>query len=140
MEKTTCWWKIPGMTLKFGLKKLETDADLLEMCKDCRRNHNVINIYFQKDSTEIASQPTENPSQPTQKPPADNVTQTTTKRIGRVVKQTLIEGDSKSHESYENGEDSVYKPPKLLVDLSESDSEIEKGNSSMSKKHDKGIF
>ncbi|RYR28024.1 hypothetical protein Ahy_B01g052125 [Arachis hypogaea] len=45
-EVDGCYWKVPEMSLEVGLRKLEVDADLLEMVKDCRRNHNSINIYF----------------------------------------------------------------------------------------------
>ncbi|RYR63244.1 hypothetical protein Ahy_A04g021043 [Arachis hypogaea] len=41
-----CCWKVPRMSLEVGLRKLEVNADLLKMVKDCRRNHNSINIYF----------------------------------------------------------------------------------------------
>ncbi|RYR39938.1 hypothetical protein Ahy_A09g045577 [Arachis hypogaea] len=34
-----CWWKVPWLSLESGLRKLETDKDLLKMCKTCRRNH-----------------------------------------------------------------------------------------------------
>ncbi|KAL4329937.1 hypothetical protein AHAS_Ahas13G0350000 [Arachis hypogaea] len=45
-EVEGCCWKVPGMSLEVGLRKLEVDADLLEMVKDCRMTHNSINIYF----------------------------------------------------------------------------------------------
>ncbi|RYR51683.1 hypothetical protein Ahy_A06g026659 [Arachis hypogaea] len=47
IEAGNCWWKIPGVPISSGLKKLETDADLLAMCMDCRRNRHLINIYFE---------------------------------------------------------------------------------------------
>ncbi|RYQ97954.1 hypothetical protein Ahy_B08g094028 [Arachis hypogaea] len=47
IEAGNCWWKVPGVPIPSGLKKLETDADLIAMCKDCRRNHHLINLYFE---------------------------------------------------------------------------------------------
>ncbi|XP_072058677.1 uncharacterized protein [Arachis hypogaea] len=46
-EMNNCLWKVPGTLLDNGLRRLETDADLLAMVKDCRRNHHLINIYFE---------------------------------------------------------------------------------------------
>ncbi|RYR02181.1 hypothetical protein Ahy_B06g081007 [Arachis hypogaea] len=40
------FFKDPGVPLSSGLRSLVTDADLVAMCKDCRRNHNLINIYL----------------------------------------------------------------------------------------------
>ncbi|MED6134025.1 hypothetical protein PIB30_033759 [Stylosanthes scabra] len=42
----TCLWKVLGISLELGLRKLEFDPDLFEMVRDCRRNNNIINIYF----------------------------------------------------------------------------------------------
>ncbi|QHO50713.1 uncharacterized protein DS421_1g24700 [Arachis hypogaea] len=47
IEAGNCWWKHPGVPLSSGLRSLLTDADLVAMCKDCRRNHNLINIYLE---------------------------------------------------------------------------------------------
>ncbi|RYR06665.1 hypothetical protein Ahy_B05g073971 [Arachis hypogaea] len=47
-----CWWKVPWLSLEKGLRKLETDKDLLKLCKTCRRNHNVMNIYFEHGVSE----------------------------------------------------------------------------------------
>ncbi|RYR07923.1 hypothetical protein Ahy_B05g075422 [Arachis hypogaea] len=47
IEAGNCWWKDPGVPLSSGLRSLVTDADLVAMCKDCRRNHNLINIYLE---------------------------------------------------------------------------------------------
>ncbi|RYQ93525.1 hypothetical protein Ahy_B09g099805 [Arachis hypogaea] len=47
IEAGNCWWKVPGVPIPSGLKKLVTDADLIAMCKDCRRNHHLINLYFE---------------------------------------------------------------------------------------------
>ncbi|RYR21153.1 hypothetical protein Ahy_B03g066419 [Arachis hypogaea] len=47
-----CWWKVPWLSLESGLRKLETDKDLLKMCKTCRRNHNVMNIFFEHGVSE----------------------------------------------------------------------------------------
>ncbi|MED6115901.1 hypothetical protein PIB30_095092 [Stylosanthes scabra] len=38
--------EVPGISLELERRKLEFDRDLLEMVRDCRRNNNVINIYF----------------------------------------------------------------------------------------------
>ncbi|MED6178375.1 hypothetical protein PIB30_107041, partial [Stylosanthes scabra] len=46
-KATGCLWKVPGMSLELGLRKLEFDADMLEMVRDCRRNNNIINLYFE---------------------------------------------------------------------------------------------
>ncbi|RYR75537.1 hypothetical protein Ahy_A01g000084 [Arachis hypogaea] len=46
-EMNNCLWKVPGTLLDNGLRKLENDTDLLELVKDCRRNHHLINIYFE---------------------------------------------------------------------------------------------
>ncbi|RYR18867.1 hypothetical protein Ahy_B03g063477 isoform A [Arachis hypogaea] len=42
-----CWWKVLGVPIASGLKKLVTYADLIAMCKDCRRNQHLINLYFE---------------------------------------------------------------------------------------------
>ncbi|XP_052108715.1 uncharacterized protein LOC127741122 [Arachis duranensis] len=47
IEAGNCWWKVPGVPIPSGLKKLENDADLIAMCKDCRRNQHLINLYFE---------------------------------------------------------------------------------------------
>ncbi|RYR01844.1 hypothetical protein Ahy_B06g080705 [Arachis hypogaea] len=47
IEDGNCWWKAPGVPLSSGLRSLVTDADLVAMCKDCRRNQHVINIYLE---------------------------------------------------------------------------------------------
>ncbi|RYR51513.1 hypothetical protein Ahy_A06g026534 [Arachis hypogaea] len=47
IEVGNCWWKVPGVPIASGLKKLVTNADLLTMYKDCRRNQHLINIYFE---------------------------------------------------------------------------------------------
>ncbi|RYR29486.1 hypothetical protein Ahy_B01g053887 [Arachis hypogaea] len=47
IEAENCWWKDPGVPLSSGLRSLVTDADLVAMCKDYRRNHNLINIYLE---------------------------------------------------------------------------------------------
>ncbi|RYR66423.1 hypothetical protein Ahy_A03g012398 [Arachis hypogaea] len=47
IEAGNCWWKVPGVPIPSGLKKLVIDADLIAMCKDCRRNHHLINLYFE---------------------------------------------------------------------------------------------
>ncbi|QHN96558.1 uncharacterized protein DS421_18g619570 [Arachis hypogaea] len=47
IEAGNCWWKDPGVPLSSGLRSLVIDADLVAMCKDCRRNHNLINIYLE---------------------------------------------------------------------------------------------
>ncbi|QHO03976.1 uncharacterized protein DS421_13g436650 [Arachis hypogaea] len=47
IEVGNCWWKYPGVLLSSGLRRLITDADLLVMCKDCRKNQHVINIYLE---------------------------------------------------------------------------------------------
>ncbi|RYR08716.1 hypothetical protein Ahy_B05g076537 isoform A [Arachis hypogaea] len=46
-EMNNCLWKVPGTLLENGLRKLENDTDLLKLVKDCRRNHHLINIYFE---------------------------------------------------------------------------------------------
>ncbi|QHN87116.1 uncharacterized protein DS421_16g552210 [Arachis hypogaea] len=47
IETKNCWWKDPGVPLSSELRRLVTDADLLAMCKDCRRNQHVINLYLE---------------------------------------------------------------------------------------------
>ncbi|RYR20458.1 hypothetical protein Ahy_B03g065594 [Arachis hypogaea] len=47
IEAGNCWWKVPGVPIASGLKKLVTDADLIAMYKDCRRNQHMINLYFE---------------------------------------------------------------------------------------------
>ncbi|RYQ94645.1 hypothetical protein Ahy_B08g089582 [Arachis hypogaea] len=47
IEAGNCWWKDPGVPLSSGLRSLVTDADLVAMCKNYRRNHNLINIYLE---------------------------------------------------------------------------------------------
>ncbi|RYR47709.1 hypothetical protein Ahy_A07g033656 [Arachis hypogaea] len=47
IEAGNCWWKVPGVPLSSGLRSLVTDADLIAICKDCRRNQHVINIYLE---------------------------------------------------------------------------------------------
>ncbi|RYR05401.1 hypothetical protein Ahy_B06g085259 [Arachis hypogaea] len=47
IEAGNYWWKVPGVLIASGLKKLVTDADLIAMCKDCRRNQYLINLYFE---------------------------------------------------------------------------------------------
>ncbi|RYR28277.1 hypothetical protein Ahy_B01g052395 [Arachis hypogaea] len=46
-EMNNCLWKVPGTLLDNGLRRLENDTDLLALVKDCRRNHHLINIYFE---------------------------------------------------------------------------------------------
>ncbi|RYR02168.1 hypothetical protein Ahy_B06g080997 [Arachis hypogaea] len=48
-----CWWKVPWLSLEGGLRKLETDKDLLKMCKTYRRNHNIMNIFFEHGVSEL---------------------------------------------------------------------------------------
>ncbi|RYR46579.1 hypothetical protein Ahy_A07g032322 [Arachis hypogaea] len=47
IEAGNCWWKVPRVLIPSGLKKLVTDVNLIAMCKDCRRNHHLINLYFE---------------------------------------------------------------------------------------------
>ncbi|RYR03278.1 hypothetical protein Ahy_B06g082129 [Arachis hypogaea] len=47
-----CWWKVPWLSLESGLRKLETNKDLLKLCKTCRRNNNVMNIFFEHGVSE----------------------------------------------------------------------------------------
>nr|XP_025622856.1 uncharacterized protein LOC112715313 [Arachis hypogaea] len=47
-----CWWKVPWLLLESGLRKLETDKDLLKMCKTYRRNYNFMNIFFEHGVSE----------------------------------------------------------------------------------------
>ncbi|MED6143725.1 hypothetical protein PIB30_008672 [Stylosanthes scabra] len=70
----TCLWKVPGISLELGLRKLEFDADLFEMVRDCRRNNNIINIYFdhgvsnphmsEDDDVVVLSKSTSQPNKP----------------------------------------------------------------------------
>ncbi|XP_016164255.1 uncharacterized protein LOC107606740 [Arachis ipaensis] len=64
---------------------------------------------------------------------------TTSTRSGRQVKATPVDNDSDSHDSYENAEDSLYKPPKVAGDSiysSDSDSGVDGIESSRAKKVD----
>ncbi|QHN99927.1 uncharacterized protein DS421_13g402080 [Arachis hypogaea] len=47
IEAGNCWWKDPGVPLSSRLRRLVTDADLVALCKDCRKNHHLINIYLE---------------------------------------------------------------------------------------------
>ncbi|RYR08299.1 hypothetical protein Ahy_B05g075908 [Arachis hypogaea] len=49
-EARECWWKSLGVPLESGLRRLATDHDLIAMVKDCRRNFNLINMYFDVQS------------------------------------------------------------------------------------------
>ncbi|RYR31191.1 hypothetical protein Ahy_B01g055982 isoform A [Arachis hypogaea] len=51
-EARECWWKSPGVPLEYGLRRLATDHDLVAMVKDCRRNFNLINLYFEHGVSE----------------------------------------------------------------------------------------
>ncbi|RYR48524.1 hypothetical protein Ahy_A07g034546 [Arachis hypogaea] len=51
-EARECWWKSPGVPLEYGLRRLATDDDLVAMVKDCRRNFNLINLYFEHGVSE----------------------------------------------------------------------------------------
>ncbi|RYR74063.1 hypothetical protein Ahy_A02g008666 [Arachis hypogaea] len=51
-EARECWWKSPGVPLEYGLRRLVTDHDLIAMVKDCRRNFNLINLYFEHGVSE----------------------------------------------------------------------------------------
>ncbi|RYQ81889.1 hypothetical protein Ahy_B10g100485 [Arachis hypogaea] len=51
-EARECWWKSPGVPLEHGLMRLATDDDLVAMVKDCRRNFNLINLYFEHGVSE----------------------------------------------------------------------------------------
>jgi len=51
-EARECWWKSPGVPLEYGLRRLATDHDLIAMVKDCRRNFNLINLYFKHGVSE----------------------------------------------------------------------------------------
>ncbi|RYR78129.1 hypothetical protein Ahy_A01g002865 [Arachis hypogaea] len=46
-EMNNYLWRVPGLLLDNGLRRLENDTDLLALVKDCRRNHHLINIYFE---------------------------------------------------------------------------------------------
>ncbi|RYR67042.1 hypothetical protein Ahy_A03g013279 [Arachis hypogaea] len=147
--------KVLGTRLDDGLRRLENDADLLALVKDCRRNHHLINIYFEH----VVSKPhvvdciskDDNNPKPWTKPqaakvsvnptPANNINQkvkdTTKIRSGRQVKATPVDNDSDSHDSYETAEDSLYKPPKIIGDSiysSDNDSGVDGGQSSRAKK------
>ncbi|XP_025628216.1 uncharacterized protein [Arachis hypogaea] len=109
-EARECWWKSPGVPLEYGLRRLVTDHDLIAMVKDCRRNFNLINLYFEHGVSEpcVVDEQEEDTKEKTKA--------TATTRAGRHVKTLEVEEDSDSHDSYESVEDSLYKPPKVLGD------------------------
>ncbi|XP_057761031.1 uncharacterized protein LOC130981452 [Arachis stenosperma] len=51
-EARECWWKSPRVPLEYGLRRLAKDHDLVAMVKDCRRNFNLINLYFEHGVSE----------------------------------------------------------------------------------------
>ncbi|RYR28008.1 hypothetical protein Ahy_B01g052098 [Arachis hypogaea] len=42
-----CWWLIPKRPLETGLRKLNSDAELLEMCFLAESNHGEVHVYYE---------------------------------------------------------------------------------------------
>ncbi|RYR39775.1 hypothetical protein Ahy_A09g045371 [Arachis hypogaea] len=156
-EMNNCLWKVPETLSDNGLRRLENDVDLLALVKDCRRNHHLINIYFEHvvskphvvdcmseddDDSNLWTKP--QAAKVSAKPtPANKINKkvkdTSKTRSRRQVKTTPVDNDSDSHDSYESAENSLYKPPKVVGDSiysSDSDSRVDGGQSFRTKKVD----
>ncbi|RYQ78921.1 hypothetical protein Ahy_Scaffold8g108396 [Arachis hypogaea] len=42
-----CWWLVPNRPLETGLRKLNSDAELLEMCFLAESNHGEVHVYYE---------------------------------------------------------------------------------------------
>ncbi|RYR45838.1 hypothetical protein Ahy_A07g031614 [Arachis hypogaea] len=42
-----CWWLVPGRTLETGLKNLNNDNELREMCFLAHKNNGLVDVYFE---------------------------------------------------------------------------------------------
>ncbi|RYQ86407.1 hypothetical protein Ahy_B10g106077 [Arachis hypogaea] len=43
------WWLVPGKSIREGLRKLNSDADLREMCEMGSHNENLVDIYIERE-------------------------------------------------------------------------------------------
>ncbi|RYR02730.1 hypothetical protein Ahy_B06g081541 [Arachis hypogaea] len=42
-----CWWLVPGRTLETGLRNLNSDNELREMCFLAHKNNGLVDVYFE---------------------------------------------------------------------------------------------
>ncbi|RYR73801.1 hypothetical protein Ahy_A02g008305 [Arachis hypogaea] len=78
IEARKCWWKDPGVLLSSGLRRLVTDAYLLAMRKNCRRNqhpcivdnmeNDLVNVKAESFKQKKSSQAKKCSSQPAKMP------------------------------------------------------------------------
>ncbi|KAJ1399525.1 proteoglycan 4-like [Sesbania bispinosa] len=108
------YWLKPGRVLEVGLRVLEKDVHVVNMCNAARRNGGEIEIYFIHpiEQTPSVCTPSCQPFEsPLQTPVNSNI--------------HMMSDDS---DNYESGEDSAYKPSPSVTEDDDMDDSVVKEN------------